>query len=95
MGFWARGRAPADRRCSLQVRATDTGGEWLVDLGAGTAERRRAATADAVLAGPAADLYLLLWNRPPRGGGDADPATVGGDPGVLRLWQDLMKVTWS
>jgi uncharacterized protein (TIGR03083 family) len=95
MGFWARGRARADRPCSLQVRATDTGGEWLVELGAGTAARRWSAAADAVVAGPASDLYLLLWNRPLPDGQDADRLTVDGDPGVLRLWQDLMKVQWS
>jgi uncharacterized protein (TIGR03083 family) len=95
MGFWARGRAPANRPCCLQVRATDTGGEWLVELGAGTAARRSADAADAVVAGPACDLYLLLWNRPPRDGQDTDRVTVSGDSGVLQLWQDLMKVRWS
>jgi uncharacterized protein (TIGR03083 family) len=95
MGFWARGRARADRPSCMQIRATDTGGEWLVELGAGTAARRQAADADAVVAGRACDLYLLLWNRPRPDGQDADRVTVGGDPGVLRLWQDLMKVTWS
>jgi uncharacterized protein (TIGR03083 family) len=93
MGFWARGRARADRPTSLQIRAADTGDEWLVELGAGTAARRQAA-ADCTVAGLACDLYLLLWNRPPRGGQDADPVTIGGDPAVLRLWQDLMKVRW-
>jgi uncharacterized protein (TIGR03083 family) len=91
MGFWARGRARADRPSRLRIRATDTGGEWLVELGAGTAARRRAAAADAVVAGPACDLYLLLWNRQPPDGRVA----VDGDPGVLPLWQDLMKVRWS
>jgi uncharacterized protein (TIGR03083 family) len=95
MGFWARGEERADRRCCLQVRATDTGAEWLVELGAGTAARRRAAAADCTVAGPASDLYLLLWNRPPQGGQNTDRVTVGGDPGLLRLWQDLMKVRWS
>ena len=95
MGFWARGRARADRPSCLQVRATDTGGQWLVELGAGTAARRRAGAADAVVAGPASELYLLLWNRPPCGGQGADRVTVDGDPEVLRLWQDLMKVRWS
>jgi uncharacterized protein (TIGR03083 family) len=100
MGFWARGRAHADRPSCLRIQATDTGGEWLVELGAGTAARRRAATADAVVAdctvaGPASDLYLLLWNRPRPGDQNADRVTVGGDPRVLRLWQDLMKVRWS
>jgi uncharacterized protein (TIGR03083 family) len=91
MGFWARGRARAGRPSCLQIRATDTGGEWLVDLGAGTASRRRADGADCTVAGHASDLYLLLWNRQPPGGRVA----VDGDPGVLPLWQDLMKVRWS
>jgi uncharacterized protein (TIGR03083 family) len=95
MGFWARGQESADRRCCLQVRATDTGGEWLVELGAGTAARGRAAVADCTVAGPASDLYLLLWNRPPYGGQHTDRVTVGGDPGLLRLWRDLMQVKWS
>jgi len=99
MGFWARGRARADRPSRLRIRATDAGGDWLVDLGAGTAARRGAAAADCAVdctvAGPASDLYLLLWNRPRPGGQDADRVTVGGDPGVLWLWRDLMKVRWS
>jgi uncharacterized protein (TIGR03083 family) len=95
MGFWARGRARADRSCCLQVRATDTGGEWLVELGDPAAARQGAAAADCTVAGPASDLYLLLWNRPPCGGQDAGRVSVGGDSGLLRLWQDLMKVTWS
>ena len=101
MGFWARGRARADRQCALLVQATDTGGEWLVDVGAGTAERRptaaapAAAAADCVVTGPAAELYLLLWNRLPHPGQGPDAMAVSGDPAALRLWQDLMKVRWS
>jgi uncharacterized protein (TIGR03083 family) len=102
MGFWARGRAGADRQCALHVLATDTGDGWLADLGARTAERRPAAAArrpaaaaDCVVAGPAAQVYLLLWNRPPHAGQCADTTTVTGDPATLRLWQDLMKVRWS
>jgi uncharacterized protein (TIGR03083 family) len=91
MGFWARGRAHADRPSCLRIQATDTGGEWLVQLGAGTAARGRPAVADATVAGPACDLYLLLWNRLPPGG----RVTIDGDPGVLPLWQNLMKVRWS
>jgi uncharacterized protein (TIGR03083 family) len=95
MGFWARGRVRADRPCRLQVLATDTGGGWLVELGDPAAARQGTADADCTVAGPASDLYRLLWNRPPRDGQDADRVSVGGDPGLLRLWQDLMKVTWS
>jgi uncharacterized protein (TIGR03083 family) len=112
MCFWARGRAVADRPGRLQILATDTGGEWLVDLGAGTAARgpaargpaagpaaaavtAGAAVADAVLAGPASDLYLQLWNRPAGDARDAGRVTVAGDPAIVALWHDLMKVTWS
>jgi uncharacterized protein (TIGR03083 family) len=95
MGFWARSRPRTDRGSALLVHATDTSGKWLVDLGAGTAERGGATDADCVVTGPASELYLLLWNRPPRGRTDADSVTVSGDAGVLRLWQDLMKVRWS
>jgi uncharacterized protein (TIGR03083 family) len=48
--------------------------------------------ADCTLTGPAAGLYLLLWNR-------ADPAAasvaVSGDASVLTAWQEGMRVTWE
>jgi uncharacterized protein (TIGR03083 family) len=99
MGFWARGRAGADRHCVLRVLATDTGDGWLADLGARTAERRPAATAgslagaaDCQVSGPASQVYLLLWNRLPRDGKNS--AEISGDANGLRLWQELMKVRW-
>jgi uncharacterized protein (TIGR03083 family) len=98
MGFWARGRAGADRDCALHVLATDTGDGWLADLGARTAGRRPAAAAlppaaaDCVVAGPASQVYLLLWNRQPRDG--KNTAEISGDANGLRLWQELMKVKW-
>ncbi len=46
---------------------------------------------DCELAGPAAGLYLLLWNR-------ASPAdagvTVSGDPGALVAWRGGVHITW-
>jgi uncharacterized protein (TIGR03083 family) len=48
--------------------------------------------AGCVLAGPAASVYLVLWNR-------ADPAaaavTVTGADTALRAWRGGMRVTWS
>jgi hypothetical protein len=44
-----------------------------------------------VVAGTACELYLLLWNRLPGGGS----VTVSGDPGLLRSWQDQVKVRWA
>ncbi len=95
----------ASRRQHLWVQTADTGGSWLVELTydgklAARVRRGEALTADdgvrgesrCELTGPAAGLYLLLWNR-------ADPAaagvTVSGDEAVLRAWSAGMRVTWQ
>jgi uncharacterized protein (TIGR03083 family) len=102
MGFFARDQAKltdAQRTAehpTLQVRTTDTGDDWLVELIAdgslAASVRRGGWPADAALAGPAAGLYLLLWNRC----GPADcGVTVTGDAEVLASWQHGMRVTWS
>ena len=46
------------------------------------------------MAGTACELYLLLWNRLP-GGPGGGAVTVSGDPGLLRSWQDQVKVRWA
>jgi len=116
MGFFGRDQRKltdtqrSGRLQTVQVRSTDTGGEWLVALtedgtlaarverrdgsenGGGSAGSTASARADCTLTGPAAGLYLLLWNR-------ADPAAagveVGGDGRVLTTWRRGMHVTWS
>jgi len=102
MGFFGRDqrRLSAEQRTgrhpSVRVRATDVTAEWLVTLtedGARAASvRRGGGDADCRLEGPAAGLYLLLWNR-------IDPVagqvTVGGDPAVLESWRAGMRVTWE
>ncbi len=95
MGFAARdkpGPLPAPGR-TLQVRSTDTGGEWHLTLGPqAIAARRGPAPADCVVAGAASDLYLLLWNR-------IDPAETTilttGNAEVLHQWRDNMQVRWE
>jgi uncharacterized protein (TIGR03083 family) len=49
--------------------------------------------ADCTLTGPAAGLYLVLWNRAEPGA--ATEVSVGGDAAVLRAWRDSMRVTWA
>jgi uncharacterized protein (TIGR03083 family) len=102
MGFFARDAdnlTEAQRdggRRTLEMRATDTGAAWhlaLTDDGKlATSVGRGPARSDCGLAGPAAGLYLLLWNR-------ADPAAaqveVSGDESVLASWQEGMRVTWE
>jgi uncharacterized protein (TIGR03083 family) len=80
----------------LLVRAADTGDAWLVEVGDGTGTMARRSAGDAdgadcVVAGPASELYLLLWNRLP----DGESVTVTGDPELLRSWQAKVKVRWA
>ncbi len=49
---------------TLHLHATDTPGEWWLDFDAeGLSTRRQHAKADTAVRGPAAGLYLWLWNR--------------------------------
>lgn len=76
---------------SMLVRATDTGDEWLTEIGPRIRAGRESGPAQCVVAGPASDVYLLLWNRRPEPG----PVTVGGDETVLQSWRARVRVTWS
>ena len=81
-----RGRLRADPPRTLAVRTTDTGQSWLVRVGADRVETRRGAPsepADCTVTGPAAALYLLLWNR-----GGPEAVRVSGDRSMLGLWRD-------
>lgn len=64
---------------------------WLVAGGPdGAGVARGTGPADCTVTGPAASLYLLLWNRDP--GGEVE---VSGDPGVLAGFRDGLKITWG
>jgi hypothetical protein len=63
---------------------------WLVAMGPGQADvTRGAGPADCDITGPAADLYLLLWNRR-----DARDLDVSGDTSHLATLRDQLRVTW-
>jgi uncharacterized protein (TIGR03083 family) len=93
-GFHSRKRSKVrtDRPRTLRVRATDVpDADWLVRLSPGeptvepaapTVERLLPDPADCTLSGPAADLYLALWNR-----GPYDGLTVRGDEALVELWR--------
>jgi hypothetical protein len=73
------------------VRATDSADAvWTVQLSAEppATERGEAGDADCEVAGPAAQLYLSLWNRLPY-------PKVTGDTSVAALWREKSAVTWS
>jgi uncharacterized protein (TIGR03083 family) len=92
-GFHARpkSRVRSDEPRVLRVRATDTDGAvWTVRLSQEppAATRDASGVTDCEVAGPAAELYLALWNRQPF-------PQVTGDPAVAGLWRERSAVTWS
>jgi uncharacterized protein (TIGR03083 family) len=102
MGFFGRDATEVSEeqrrggRMSLLVTAADTGSSWLIGLTSDGAlamdVQRGTGSADCVLSGPAAGLYLLLWNRAEP---DQAGVAVGGDGSVLDAWRRSMRVTWA
>jgi uncharacterized protein (TIGR03083 family) len=76
---------------SLRVSPADADGTWRIEIGPDSRTISVGGTepADCVLTGPAADLYLFLWNREPAG-----QPSVTGDPAVLDLWRERARVLW-
>ncbi|MDQ8702485.1 maleylpyruvate isomerase family mycothiol-dependent enzyme [Streptomyces sp. LHD-70] len=91
-GFHARRRSEVrtEKPAVLRVRATDTDDVWTVRLSqdAPVTTRDEEGEADCELSGPAARVYLSLWNRLPA-------PRLTGDPGLARLWRETSAVTWS
>jgi uncharacterized protein (TIGR03083 family) len=90
--FSRRGGGPR----SLVIRLDDVPGRWRVRLGGGTTEVSSdyadlGEAADCALDGPAAGLYTFLWNRCDAGRGRV---TVTGDPAVVALWRQVVRVTF-
>jgi uncharacterized protein (TIGR03083 family) len=93
MGFARRDKREliAETARTLTVHATDVGASWSVRFAPEGGEvERGSATGDCTVAGPAAALYLLLWNR-----SDAGSVEVTGERSPLDVWRSLMQVTWS
>jgi uncharacterized protein (TIGR03083 family) len=91
-GFFARarGRLVSDPPVRLGLRAADTADAWTMTIAPDSRTAARdAGDGDCVVTGPAAHLYLLLWNR-----GGVDQCRVDGDIGVLELWHDKAKISW-
>jgi uncharacterized protein (TIGR03083 family) len=93
LGFYSRKRNqlrhPTEKR--VAVRATDAPVAWIVQIGPdGARAERRDEPGDVTITGPAADLYLALWNRVPFSRLDST-----GDPDVLELWSERAHVVWA
>ena len=93
-GFLARrGKSIAtDAAIRIAVCATDADCAWTIGFEPGSRERLTvpaAEPADLLLTGPAADLYLLLWNR-----AGTERITPDGDAALLDRWREVIKITW-
>ncbi|NBE50455.1 maleylpyruvate isomerase family mycothiol-dependent enzyme [Streptomyces boluensis] len=90
-GFHARrhSRVRTEKPAVLRVRTTDTGDVWTVRLSQDPPVTTRDAEgeADCEMSGPAARVYLSLWNRLP-------VPRLDGDPGLARVWRETSAVTW-
>jgi uncharacterized protein (TIGR03083 family) len=93
MGFARRGkrRLISDTPRTLAIHVADVAASWAVRFAPDGGEvERRTGTADCTVTGPAAALYLLLWNR-----GDSTTVEVSGDRSLLDAWPAVMSVTWG
>ena len=99
MGFARRNakRGPlADPPRSLFVQADSY--RWTARMGTERAEVGQdwtdpaAGPGDCTVAGPATEVYLLLWNR--RDPADLPGLDLAGDPETLRHWRRGVRVTW-
>lgn len=68
---------------TLHLHATDTPGEWSLDLAAPDLVRREHGKADTAVRGPASGLLLWVWNRR---SADRAGLEVFGDRGVVDAW---------
>jgi uncharacterized protein (TIGR03083 family) len=82
---------PVETARTMAVHAADTDDRWHLVMGPGGIDAvRSGGPADVTLTGPAADLYLAVWNR-----GDDAAIEVAGDREVLDAWHANHRIRWS
>ncbi len=87
VGLWLARTPVAGLTGSVHLHATDTEGEWSLQLAPDRLEYSRAhAKADAAVRGHASDLLLWMYNRLPA---EAPSLQLFGDPAVLARWRQL------
>jgi uncharacterized protein (TIGR03083 family) len=95
-GFVRRkgGGLRSDSPVTIAVTPSDASAAWWIQVGPEgrsiTTTSGEADPADLTLRGPAAQLYLLLWNRASR-----DQVEVIGQESLLDLWREGVRVRWS
>lgn len=84
-----RGKLRSEQPWTLGVHTTDTDAHWHLTVSdEPVAAERTDKAADATVRGPAADVYLALWNRLPLTKVDADGELLAG-------WPELVQIRWS
>lgn len=81
----------ARTRHRVVVAPTDIDRAWTVELSPDPPVTTRSAQPDddaTLITGSAASLYLGLWNR-------GDEIAVTGEPELLGIWRDKVRVLWS
>jgi uncharacterized protein (TIGR03083 family) len=96
-GFLPRSRTSlhTDEPRTLQIAPDYSTQRWTVAISADAPVTTRSSAADApkgdcVVGGAASDIYLALWNR-----SGLDTLHITGDPAVLDLLRDSVRVKWS
>ncbi|MCU1493087.1 MAG: hypothetical protein JWO62_851 [Acidimicrobiaceae bacterium] len=86
-----RGRLVANPPRTIALHALDSGDAWtvLIESDHRVVESGLREEADCQVAGPASELYLLLWNRRA-----IDGFIMTGDAGMLDLWRERARITW-
>jgi uncharacterized protein (TIGR03083 family) len=91
-GFAARPRRdiPTTSEQTMALHAPDVDRSWLVRIGPDRVESSSdGGEAGCEISASASDLYMLLWNRRA-----VDGLAVTGDPKVLALWQETIRIRW-
>lgn len=91
-GFAPRPRdIDLDRPQVIHVHTADTDEHWYLTIGSQLTEMSSdGGEADLSLTAIAADLYLLLWNRPPN-----SAVTMSGNTDLIELWRGNFRIRWA
>ena len=87
VGLWLANSPVAGLAGSLHLHATDTAGEWSLQLQPGHLDlRREHVKSDVAMRGSASDLCLWVVNRVPA---DSTRFQIFGDTEILQTWREL------
>jgi uncharacterized protein (TIGR03083 family) len=91
-GFWPRrSSTPAESPITVGIGCTDIADAWVVTMGPdGVQTSVGEGEASCTVRGPAADLYLALWNR-----AGSESLQIEGDRAALDRFGTAMQVRWA